>query len=113
MIIIPLSTLLVWGLDTYITFRHAPCRIFPYFFRFAELMELFGAASDVDKINAYVKRKGPGHYIYNLSFNLIVYYTGVRQNIVFPKYGYALYLSQFEILNNVLINYSYKKSKFN
>ena len=63
MIIIPLSTLLFWGLDTYITFRHAPCRIFSYFFRFAELMELFGAASDVDKINAYVKRKGPGHYI--------------------------------------------------
>lgn len=23
-------------------------------------MELFGASSDVDKINAYVKRKGPG-----------------------------------------------------
>lgn len=63
MIIIPLSTLLVCGLDTYIAFRHAPCRIFSYFFRFAELMELFGAASDVDKINAYVKRKGPGHYI--------------------------------------------------
>lgn len=23
-------------------------------------MEMFGAGSDVDKINAYVKRKGPG-----------------------------------------------------
>jgi hypothetical protein len=25
-------------------------------------MELFGASTDVDKINAYVKRKGPGKY---------------------------------------------------
>lgn len=66
--------------------------------RFAELMELFGAGSDVDKINAYVKRKGPGnldhpeYLLYELSKM-----EHFRERVDFLRFRYRAQWQLFEM----------------
>ncbi|XP_062597329.1 uncharacterized protein LOC134258764 isoform X1 [Saccostrea cucullata] len=66
--------------------------------RFAELMELFGASTDVDKINAYVKRKGPGnldhpeYLLYELSKM-----EHFRERVDFLRFRYRAQWQLFEM----------------
>ncbi|KAK3085892.1 hypothetical protein FSP39_010094, partial [Pinctada imbricata] len=66
--------------------------------RFAELMELFGAKEDVDKINNYVKRKSPGHLDHPeymlLELSKMEHF---RSRVDFLRFRYRMQWQLFEI----------------